>query len=129
MPCTICVWHVPKPNPQNSELEIAVSCRNLQIHGCELFQKLVKGFLGQSSRSKKLSYNARARAHLSVAPPFSELYLSNTHRFENSMLQNPQLNSSHAQIGSKELQEMVSESVTLTAGSAGAHPAASRVAD
>jgi len=35
----------------------------------------------------------------------------------------------NAQIGSKELQEMVGESVTLTAGSAGAHPAASRVAD
>src|SRR6266480_3356066 len=35
----------------------------------------------------------------------------------------------HALIGSKELQEMVGESVTLTAGSAGAHPATSRVAD
>ena len=92
-------------------------------------QKVVKRFFRDSDKSRKLSYNARARAHPSVATPLSELYLPNALRLENSMIQKPRLNSSHALIGSKELQEMVGESVTLTAGSAGAHPATSRVAD
>jgi hypothetical protein len=53
---------------------------------CELFEKPVKGFFRESSEVKKLSYNARARAHISGAPPFSELYPPNTTRFENLML-------------------------------------------
>jgi len=70
-------------------------------------RKPVKCFFEKSDKSRKLSYNARARAHPSVATPLSELYLPNTLRLENSMLQNPRLNSSHALIGSKELQEVV----------------------
>jgi hypothetical protein len=45
--------------------------RNSQIRGCELFEKLVKGFFEESSRDKKVSYNARARAQLFAAPPFA----------------------------------------------------------
>jgi hypothetical protein len=69
-------------------------------------QKVVKRFFRDSDKSRKLSYNARARAHPSVAIPLSELYLPNPLRLENSMLQKPRLNSSHALIGSKELQKM-----------------------
>jgi hypothetical protein len=72
--------------------------------GWTLFEKPVKRFFREFDKSRKLSYNARARAHLFVAPTFSELYLPNTPRFENSMLQSARLNSSHAQIGSRELQ-------------------------
>jgi hypothetical protein len=75
---------MPNPPKQSSKLRPNSEIRRFVV--ASRFEKLVKGSLGESSRDKKLSYNARARAHLSVSPRFSELYLPNTHPFENLML-------------------------------------------
>src|SRR2546430_6256971 len=57
-------------------------------------QKSCQCFFRESDKSRKLSYNARARAHPSVATLLSELCLPYAPRLENSMLQKPRLNSS-----------------------------------
>src|SRR5436190_10224202 len=95
----VCDAHDPRPAlPQAQSTEFRAVNRNPIPKFADSLvansQKSCQCFFRESDKSRKLSYNARARAHPSVATLLSELYLPYAPRLENSMLQKPRLNSS-----------------------------------